>query len=249
MLDAQRHALRAHLAVAGGLGAGDVGVEGRPLGADAAALHAEADLHAAWPAVVGLGVDRHRPGLDFLVADALGAAGQHLEGVVPLVVRHAGARPGHAHMLLGLDVPRFQLFVAERPVEHVGALDVAVLAAHAELEVAKTQGNARPVHGAATHRLDDPRRQVRVVARHVPATGGDALVEPGDLVEHGPFIVLDVGHFKALAGFQHHAADALPGQGVGQGAAAGARADDDDDIAVVLGEFRCHGVNPHCWNG
>ena len=165
-----------------------------------------------------------------------------------MVIRHPGAWTGYAHVLLSLDVPGLQLLIAEWPVQHIGAFDIAVFGAHAKLEVAKAQGHTGPVYGTAAHRLDDPGRQVRMVARHVPAAGGDAFIEPGNLVEHRPLIVFDVGHLVTLASFQHYGTDSLFGQAWAESRHR-ARANDDDDIAIVLGEFRCHGVNPHCWNG
>ncbi len=245
VFDAQHHRLRPHLAIATGFGAGNVGVERRPLRAHLAALHAEADLLAGGAVVVGLGVDRHRPGEDLLVADPLGAGGQHLEGVVPGVIGHAGAGAGHAHVLLGLLVPGRHLFQGHRPVQQVGPGDVAVDAPHPEFEITEAQGDAGPVHGAAADALDDPGRQVGVVLGQVPVAGGDAFVEPGDLLEHRPLVVLDVLQRVPLARLEHHAANLLFGQRVGQRAAASAGADDHHDAIVVLGKS-CHGVSLSC---
>ena len=157
------------------------------------------------------------------------------------MIAHAGARPGHAHVLLGLLVPGRHLVQRHRPVEQVGAGDVAVDALHLEFEVAEAQGNAGPVHRAAADRLDDPRGQGWIVLGEVPAAGGLAFVEPGDLLEHRPLVVLDIVKAETLASFEYHAANFLFGQRVGERPAAGTGADDHHDAIVVLGKS-CHGM-------
>src|SRR5256886_9488019 len=60
VLDADGVARRAQLEVTSRLGARNLCIKRRPLGPDRAAVHAESDLQAARPPVVGLRVDRDR---------------------------------------------------------------------------------------------------------------------------------------------------------------------------------------------
>src|SRR6185437_16197792 len=82
VLDLDHHAVGAHFEIAGRFALGDYGVERRPFRAGLAALEAEADLLAGSASVARLAVDRHSPGMDFLVAELLGTGLQHLEIVV-----------------------------------------------------------------------------------------------------------------------------------------------------------------------
>ena len=69
-----------------------------------------------------------RAGMDFLVAELARAGLHHLVIVVAGQARNAvGARD--AHLVLGLGVPRLHLGERDRPVEQVGAGDIAVGAA------------------------------------------------------------------------------------------------------------------------
>src|SRR5690554_8184217 len=99
VLDACHVGLGPQLQVPGDDAFGQLGVQGRPLGAGLAALEAEAALLTGRAAVAILAVDRHVTGVAG-VAHLLGAGVHHLEVVVarqPLVVVGAG----HAHALLG----------------------------------------------------------------------------------------------------------------------------------------------------
>ncbi|MCY1558481.1 hypothetical protein D9M68_954210 [compost metagenome] len=89
------------------------------------------------------------------------------------------------------------------------------------------------MHGRAAHALDDPGWQTRVGLGMVPAPGRDALVQPRDLVEHPPLVVVDVGLGVVFASLQDDALDAALGQFVGQGAPARSGPDDHDDAVVI----------------
>ncbi len=241
VLDLQHHALGTQLDAAGRQCLRNLGIERRPFGADLAALHAEAGLLAGRAAVVGRGIGRHRPH-DLAIADLARAGRDHLV-LVALGHRRlaAGGAAGHAHLLLGLVVVRGQFLVGDRPVQHVGAFDLSVDLARAEVVRLEAQRDAGPVDGRAANRLDDPRRQVRIGLGVMPAAGRDPLVEPRDLAEHRPFVVLEVGLRIVLAGLENHdLADAPLRQLVGQRGAARARADDDDRVAVVQVDPCCH---------
>ena len=234
VLDLQHHGLGAQLDLARGLGARHLGVERGPLGANLAALHAKADLLAGGPPVIDLAV---RCGWthDVLVTHLAGTGIDHL---VVVVRRHrrqaAGLAAAHAHLLLRQLVVRLQLGQRDRPVKHVGPVDGTVGGPGVEVMLLETQGHAGPMHRGAAHALDDPGRQVRIGLGVVPAAGRDALVQPRDLVEHRPFVVLEVGLRVVLARLQNHALDAALRQFVGQCAAARARA----TITTTLSSLR-----------
>ncbi|MFC6672226.1 hypothetical protein [Marinobacterium aestuariivivens] len=174
-------------------------------------------------------------------ADAACALGDHLVVAALAVEGHAGGLgAADAHLLLGLDVVGLELFQRDRPVEHVGAGYHAVERLHPELVLLEAHRHAGPVHGGAADALDDPGWQVGEVLRQPRRTLDVALVEPGDLAEHLPLVVLDIVQREALAGFQHHRFDAFLRQFVGQGAAPGAGADDHHQAVVVQIEFCCH---------
>ena len=86
------------------------------------------------------------------------------------------------------------------------------------------QGSAGPVGGGAPDGLADPGRQAGEVARD--ALPSRALVQPRDLQEAAPLVVLEGVDALVLAGLEHHHLDALLGQLVAERAAAGAGADD-----------------------
>ena len=195
MLDLDHHAVGAHFEIAGRFALWDFGVERRPFRAGLAALEAEADLLAGPAPVARLAVDRHSPGMDFLVAELLRAGLEHLEIVVAGQARNAvGAR--HAHLVLGLGVPRLHLGERDRPVQQVGAGYAAVGALDLELMLVEAQRSAGPVRGRAADRLDDPGRQVGEVLGDPPASGRRAHVLPGELGEAVPFVVDEVLRFS-----------------------------------------------------
>ena len=132
------------------------------------ALEVEAVLDRGRPAVVRLGVRAVRPGGVVLVADPLGAVGEHL---VVVVGRQRGpAVPvGRADRLLGLVVVGRQVVEVIGQSSRFAPVDVAVVGARPELVRHEPRGGAGPVGGRAADRLDDPGRQVREVAAP-PAT-------------------------------------------------------------------------------
>ena len=232
VLDAERHAARANLAAAGGLGAGQLGDEGGPLAAGLAALHAKADLVAGVAAVAGHRVDRHVVDTVVGVAHALRAERHDPVVVVAPVLRDV-ASPADAHLALGLAVEGLDLFVVERPVGHGGAVDLAVGRARLELVRQSARAHGRPVERGAAEALAGPGRGRRVVAGDGRGAGTGARVLPSETVVHRPLVVDDVVHLEARPCLQHDHVDAPPCQLVGDGPAAGARADNDDDAVVV----------------
>jgi hypothetical protein len=243
MLDAQDMGIRPHLELAGRLALRDLGIERRPFRAPLAALEAEAGLLAGRAAVAFGRVDRHVAGVAVRVAERVGAGLQHLEVVVARQGRDA-VGVGHPHPVLGLRVVGFQIGQRQRPVEQVRARHRAVGGQRLELVLLEAQRGAGPVDGRAAHRLHDPGRQVREVARDAPLARGGAGVEPADLDEAAPFVVLEVLDLVPAAGLEDHGVDALEGELGAERAAAGARTDDDDDRVVVLCIWRCHLVSP-----
>ena len=177
-----------------------------------------------------------------LVAELLRAGLQHLEIVVAGQAGNAvGA--GHAHLVLGLGVPRLHLGERDRPVQQVGAGDVAVGALGLELVLVEAQRGAGPVRRRAADRLDDPGRQVGEVLGDAPAARRGAHVGPGELGEALPFVVDEVLDLDARAGFEDDDLDALLRELVAERAAAGAGADDHDHAVVIQIEF-CHVRSP-----
>ena len=239
MLDLQHLGVGADLQVAGVLALGQFGDQGGPLGARLAALETEADLLAGAPVVPLLRVDRHVAAVEFLVAHRLGAGRQDLVVVVAGQARDAvGARD--AHLGLGLGVVGLKFLQGDRPVQQVGAGQVAVMGAGLELVLLEAQAGARPVDGRAADRLDDPGRQAGEVLGDPPASRRGPLVEPAYLGEGLPLVVDEFLRLDARSRFQDHHLDALLGQFVAQRAAAGPGAHDHHDAVVVEVEFRSH---------
>jgi hypothetical protein len=138
-------------------------------------------------AVARLRVDRHVAGVDLLVAQPPGARRHHLEIVVARQARNIGGA-GDAELVLGARIERLEVRERERPVEQVGACNIAVDGARAELVLLEAKGRARPVHGRSAHGLAYPQGQ-----RRVEIAGADALVQPAQAAEHGGIVVDDVG--------------------------------------------------------
>ena len=242
VLDPHRHAVRANFEIAGRLTFGNLGVKRRPLGAGLAALEAEADLLACAAPVARLTVDRHSSGVDFLVAELARAGLHHFEIVVAGQARNAvGAR--RAHLELGLGVPRLHLGERYRPVEQVGAGDVAINRFDLELVFIEAQRRTGPVHGRAADRLDDPGRQIGEVMRDPPASRSGAHILPGQLDEAVPLVIDEILHLVPVAGLEDHDLDALLGEFIAERATARAGADDHDQSVIVEVEF-CHGFLP-----
>jgi hypothetical protein len=239
MLDLQHMRALAHLEIARRLAARNIRIGGRPLGAPLAALETEAGLLAGEAVVIVGGVDRHAAGVHFLVAERLGAGLEHLEVVV---AGQAGpvSRAGDAELGFRLFVPGLHLGQVDRPVEQIGALDIAVGCFRLEFMRLKAQRGAGPVCGGPAHRLDDPCGQAGKIPGNAPVAGGCTLVEPGELAETFPFVVDVVFGQVASTCLQRHHADALLRKLVGENAAAGARSDDDDHAVVGQLERCCH---------
>ena len=231
--------IRADLHIAGRLALGYLGVERRPFRSPLAALEAEARLVAGNAAVSGRGVDRHPSGMDLLVAKLLRA---RLEDLEIVAARQAGpvARTGDAHLVLGLGVIGLEIGEGDRPVEKIGAGNMAVGRRLLELVLLEAKGCARPVGRRSADGLDDPGWQVGEVLVNPPAAGGRPHICPRELSEARPFIVDEIREVQALARFEHDDFDAFLRQFVAKRAAARARSYDDDDAVVVLIEFGCH---------
>ena len=232
VLDAEHHAAGTNLAAPRGFGARQLGDEGGPLAAGAAALNAEADLVASIAAVAGQRVDRQVVGAEVSVAHALRAEGHDPDGIGGPVKRDP-VPPGDAHLDLGLAVEGLHLLIVEWPVLQGGTVHVAVRRAHLELVVLGTRTHGGPVEGGAAQGLAGPGGRSGVVTGDGRAAGAVALVLPGEKVIHRPLVVDEVARLEARAGLQQNHVDAAPGQLVGHGAAAGAGADDHDDAVVV----------------
>ena len=99
---------------------------------------------AGWTTIPVLRVDRHVSGVDFLVSNALGARGHDFEIVVSGQPWDA-VRAGHSHLVLGECIVRLKLLQRDWPVEQIGAGDIAVDGAGAELVVLETQRCAGPM--------------------------------------------------------------------------------------------------------
>src|SRR5690606_6411540 len=72
------------------------------------------------------------------------------------------------------------------------------------------------------------------------ATGGRAVVEPGDLGKALPLVIDEIVVFDAAACLEDDDIDALLGEFVAKRATTGARADDDDNAVVVELILGCH---------
>ena len=138
MLDLQRHAAGTHFKVAGRFALRDFGIKRRPLRARLAALETEPDLLARSAAVAWFAVDRHPPGVDFLIAEFLRAGFHHLEVVVARQSRNI-AGTGHAHLVFGLGIPRLHLDKREGPVEEICARHVAIYGSDLEFMFVEPQ--------------------------------------------------------------------------------------------------------------
>jgi hypothetical protein len=242
VLDLQDHRLRPELELAGRLSLRDLGIERRPLGAHLAALEAEAELVAGGAIVARARVDRHPAGVDRLVADPGRAVVHHLEVVVAGQTGDV-VGPGHAHLVLGLGVVRVHLGMRERPVEQVGAGDLAVRGLDRELVLLKAERGSRPVGRGASDRFAGPARQVRKILGDPPITRGGPFVQPGELQERFPFVVDEVLELDPLAGLEQDDRHALLAELVGEGAAARARADHDHN-RIVVQIILCHDCCP-----
>ena len=228
--------LGAQLKAASGLGRWQFGVKRGPLGAALAPLKAKAQLQAAPAAVAWLAVDGHVAGVHVFVAQLGGAVVHDLEVVVARQTRDAvGARD--AHLGLGPVVIRLKVFVGQRPIEQIGALDLSVDGFGFEFMRLKTQRGTGPVGGGATHGFADPGRQACKVLGQAPTARGGALVQPGQLAEGLPLVVDETGVGLLATGLQHHHLNPFLAQLVGQSATARARADDDDQGVVAVIEF------------
>ncbi len=239
MLDRQHMGALAHLEPAGCLALRDLGIGGRPLGAELAALEAKADLLAGWPAVALLAVDRHPAGVDLGVAELPGAGLQHL---IVVVAGQAGdaVGPGRPHLVLGLVVPGRHLGAVDRPVEQVRPGNVAIGRAGLPLVVLEPERRPGPVYGRATDRLDDPGGQAGEILRHPPGARGRPRVGPGELAEARPFVVDVVAGQVAPARLERDHVDTLLRELVRQRSAAGAGADHHHHAAVIQVIRRSH---------
>ena len=223
VVDLDHHAVRSDLEMTGTLRLRDLGVERRPFSADGAAGHAETDLLAGRATVAGLGVNRHVAGVDLGISHALGASRHHLEIVVARETRDV-VRAGDAQLVLGARIEELELLQRDRPVEKIGARDIAVDGARAKLVLLEAQRRASPMHRRPANGLADPERQCRV-----KIASADALVEPAQAAEHGGVVVDDVGDVEPRSRLQTHHIDAALGELVGQRSAARARTDHHDD--------------------
>ena len=205
VIDLHHHAVCPNLEPASALGLRDLGIEARPFSADGAARHAEADLMAGRAIVPRLGVDRHVARVDILVSHALGARSHDFEVVIARQTRDV-VSSGHAQLVLGARIVWLHLPERNRPVEQIGAFDVAVDGARPELVFLEAQRCAGPVHGRAAHGLTHPQRQCRI-----EIAGAYALVEPTQPAEHGGIVVDDVGERETRPGLQAHHIDAALG--------------------------------------
>ena len=102
---------------------------------------------AGWTTIPVLRVDRHVSGVDFLVSNALGARGHDFEIVVSGQPWDA-VRASHAHLVLGACIVRLKLLQRDRPVEQIGARDIAVDGAGASVK-AMGRYNSRGTIGAS----------------------------------------------------------------------------------------------------
>ena len=222
---------------------GNFSVERRPFGAPLAALETEAGLLAGIAVVALLRIDRHATSVTFLVAELVGSGLQHLEVVVAGQTWDVvGTR--HPHLVFGLGVIWFEFSKGDRPVEQVGALDLAIGGECLEFVFLQAQRGTGPMRGGSTHRLDDPGRQVGKVLRDTPVARSRAHVLPGELGETVPLVVDEVVIFVARSCFEDDDVDALLGKFVAERAAAGTRADDDDHAIILQVEWCCHGFLP-----
>ena len=246
MLDLRDMTFRANLHVPGRLALRDFCVERRPFRPPLAALEAEAGLMAGDPAVAGNGVDRHPAGMTFLVTELVRASLEDLK-----IVAARQARPvacaGDAHLILGLGIIGLKVGESDRPIEKVGAGNMAVGRRLLELMLLKAERGARPVGRRSADGLDDPGRQIGEVLVNPPAAGGRAHIRPCELGEAWPFVVDEIREVQALARFQQDDFDAFLRQLVAKRAAARARPYDDDDAVVVL-IGRSNGATPQRLN-
>ena len=227
MLDLQRHALGPQLEVVARLGPGNLGVERRPLGADRAARHAEADLLTGRPAVPLDRVDAHVAGVDLPVPERPCAVGHDLEIVVARQPRPvAGA--GNADLVLRAGVIRRHFGRSDRPVEQRGAGDRTVGRGRAPLVILEAPGVPRPMDRGPAHRLAHPKRQVGV-----EIAAADPPVQPAEPAEHHAEVVDDVGKRETGPGLEAHHVDALLGKLVAERAAACSGTDHDDDGVII----------------
>ena len=173
MLDLRDMQIRADLHIAGRLALRDLGVERRPFRPPLAALEAEAGLVAGDPAVAGNRVDGHPSGVDLFVAKLFRA---RLEDLEIVAARQAGpvARTGDAHLVLGLGVIGLKIGEGDRPVEKIGARNMAVDGRFLEFVLLEAKGSARPVGRRSADGLDDPGRQVGKILVNPPAPESSA---------------------------------------------------------------------------
>ncbi len=170
--------------------------------------------------------------MTFLVAELVGAGFEYLEVIVAWQPFNAvGA--GHPHLVFRLGIVRLELSQGQRPVEQVGALDLAIMCQRLELVLLEAQGRTGPVCRRAAHCLDDPGGQVGKVLRDAPAAASRAVVKPGKLGKTVPFVVDEILVFNTRTGLEHDDVDALLRQLVAERPAAGTRTDDDDHTVVV----------------
>ena len=210
---------RSSLPVAAALGSSTL--ERRPLGADLVPLEGEAVLDRCGAAVARHRVDGVAAGVKALVADALGAVGEHLVVVVGRQLRDA-VGPRDPELRLGAVVVGLDVGEADRPVESVDAILVAVVGRRLELVLHEARAAPGPVNGGATDGLADPRGQVREVLRDAERARGRPLVEPGELLERAPLVVDEVVGGVMAAGFQDDDPHPLLAELVRQGPAPGA---------------------------
>ena len=176
--------------------------------------------------------------MDFLVAELFGAGLHHLEIVVARQSRNiVGA--GDAHLVLGLGVPRLHFGERDRPVEQVGAGQIAIHAADPEFVLVEPQRCARPMHRRSADRFDDPGRHIGEIPGDAPVARGRAHIRPCQLREAFPLIVDEILQLGARAGLEDHDLDAFLGEFVAERSAAGAGAHDYNNTIVIQIEF-CH---------
>ena len=123
------------------------------------------------------GVDRHPTRVTLLVAEFVRAGLEDLEVVVARQARPV-ARARDAHLVFGLRVIGLELGERQRPVEKIGAWDVAISRCGLELVVLEAEGRAGPMGRRSADRLDDPGRQMGEVLVHPPTAGGRSHVRP-----------------------------------------------------------------------
>ena len=143
VLDRERHGVGAKLEPARRLGARDLAIKRRPLGARLAPLHAEADFIAGVAAIARCLVDGQATGMNIAVAEPAGAR-EHDLGHVGRAHRRQPVGSHDPEFLLGPHVVGLEFLKADRPIEQARTVDRAVGAERLELVGLKTRACWRP---------------------------------------------------------------------------------------------------------